>query len=91
MRVDMIDSVQWDKMMLAVGRCAPGELDLFGSLQMVDSPDFDAIRSNDVHVLGDLAAHVPSMRPEPRLQRPEEHRSPGEPRRRFSGLEVRTR
>ena len=58
MGVDMIDPGQRDVMMLAVGRCALGELDFVWTVQVVDSPDLDAVRSNDVHMLGDLAPEV---------------------------------
>jgi hypothetical protein len=57
MRVDMIDPIQRDVMMLAVRRCALGELDFVWPVQVVDGPNLDAVRCNDVHVLGDLAAN----------------------------------
>jgi hypothetical protein len=57
MRVDMIDPIQRDVMMLAVRRCALGELDFVWPVQVVDGPNLDAARCNDVQVLGDLAAN----------------------------------
>jgi hypothetical protein len=69
MRVDMIDPGQGDEMMLAVGRCALGELDLFRSVQMIHGPNLDAVRGNDVHVLGNLtptSADAPSVPRPPR-------------------------
>ena len=45
-------------MMLAVRRCALGELDFVWPVQVVDGPNLDAVRCNDVHVLGDLAADL---------------------------------
>ena len=57
MCVDMIDPIQRDVMMLAVRRCALGELDFVWPVQVVDGPNLDAARCNDVQVLGDLAAN----------------------------------
>ena len=58
MRVDMVDPGQRNVMMLAVGRRALGELDLVWPVQVVDGSNLDAVRCNDVHMLGDLAADV---------------------------------
>jgi hypothetical protein len=38
-------------------RCALGELDFVWPVQVVDGPNLDAVRCNDVHVFGDLAAN----------------------------------
>jgi hypothetical protein len=45
-------------MMLAVGGSAPGELDFVCPLQVIDGPNLDAVRRNDVHALGNSVADV---------------------------------
>jgi hypothetical protein len=53
--VDMIDPGHRNEMMmLAVGRALLGELDLVGSIEVIDLSDRFSVGRNDVHVFFDL-------------------------------------
>ena len=60
--IDVVDPRHRDKvMMLAIRRALLGQLDLVGSLEMVDFSDRLPVRRDDVHVFLDLSrrSHVP--------------------------------
>jgi len=53
--IDVVDPCQRDEvMMLAVGRALFGQLDLVGSIHVVDLADRLSIRRDDVHVFPDV-------------------------------------
>jgi hypothetical protein len=61
--VDMINPRYRNEMMvLAVGRALPGQLDLVGSIEVIDLADRLSVRRDHVHVFPDLRSvgHVSS-------------------------------
>jgi hypothetical protein len=63
MLIDMVDPGYRDEvMMLAIGRALFGQLDLVGTLEMIDLSDGLSIRRNDVHMFLDQRSvgHVSS-------------------------------
>jgi hypothetical protein len=54
-RVDMIDPVGGNEVMLAAGiRVVLGQLDAIGTLKMIDGADMLAVRTDDFHVLANI-------------------------------------